>query len=166
MKEIICSVLGLDTEAIPFGLNEEEEKCIAFKLKIKKQLLRLIEKEHARKFIASPEPGVNMYAAEIILDLQKHYPDLSLECVIPFEEEAVRWSEDFRSRYFSILERSQKETLLQRHFSPDCLQKRNISMVDAADTVLFLCESENEAVAYAENSGKEIFFLNEQKEAV
>ena len=33
----------------------------------------------------------------------------------------VRWPEALRNRYFSIAERCDKETMLQRQYTPDCL---------------------------------------------
>ena len=80
--------------------------------------------------------SVDMYAAEIVLDLKQTYPYITLECAIPYERQAVRWPEALRNRYFSITERCDQETMLQRQYTPDCLRKRNQYMVDHADIVL------------------------------
>ena len=58
--------------------------------------------------------GVDMYAAEIVLELKKQDPQITLECAIPYERQAVRWPEALRNRYFSIAERCDQETMLQR----------------------------------------------------
>lgn len=41
----------------------------------------------------------------MVLDLKQAYPDagIQLVAVIPFEEQASRWSEAWRERYFRIL---------------------------------------------------------------
>ena len=83
--------------------------------------------------------GVDMYAAEIVLELKKQYPQITLECAIPYERQAVRWPEALRNRYFSIAEHCDKETMLQTHYTQDCLWKRNQYMVDHADIVLAVC---------------------------
>ena len=44
--------------------------------------------------------GVDMYAAEIVLELKKQDPQITLECAIPYERQAVRWPEALRNRYF------------------------------------------------------------------
>ena len=80
--------------------------------------------------------SVDMYAAEIVLALKEKYPQITLECAIPYERQAVRWPEALRNRYFSIAEQCDQETMLQRQYTPDCLQKRNKYMVDHADIVL------------------------------
>ena len=58
--------------------------------------------------------SVDMYAAEIVLALKEKYPQITLECAIPYERQAVRWPEALRNRYFSIAERCDQETMLQR----------------------------------------------------
>ena len=58
---------------------------------------------------------------------------------IQYERQAVRWPEALRNRYFSIAERCDKETMLQTHYTQDCLWKRNQYMVDHADIVLAVC---------------------------
>ena len=83
--------------------------------------------------------SVDMYAAEIVLALKEKYPQITLECAIPYERQAAYWSEPLRNRYFSIAERCDQETMLQRQYTPDCLRKRNQYMVDHADIVLAVC---------------------------
>ena len=48
--------------------------------------------------------SVDMYAAEIVLALKEKYPQITLECAIPYERQAAYWSESLRDRYFSIAE--------------------------------------------------------------
>ena len=56
--------------------------------------------------------GVDMYAAEIVLELKKQDPQITLECAIPYERQAVRWPEALRNRYFSIAERNAADGLV------------------------------------------------------
>ena len=56
--------------------------------------------------------SVDMYAAEIVLALKEKYPQITLECAIPYERQAVRWPEALRNRYFSIAERNAADGLV------------------------------------------------------
>ena len=49
--------------------------------------------------------GIDMYAAEIVLDLKKSYPGITLESAIPCETQPVKWSEALRERYYTIAAR-------------------------------------------------------------
>ena len=57
----------------------------------------------------------------------------------------MRWPAALRERYFSIASKCDKETMLQRQYTRDCMKKRNQYMVDCADVVL--------AVWYAKEKG-------------
>ena len=107
--------------------------------------------------------SVDMYAAEIVLALKEKYPQITLECAIPYERQAVRWPEALRNRYFSIAERCDRETMLQRQYTPDCLRKRNRYMVDHADIVLAVWNGSpsgtGQTVWYARETGKPVWIL-------
>ena len=104
--------------------------------------------------------GVDMICAEVILDLKSKYPYITLECALPCETQANRWTEKYRDRYFSIIEKSDKETLLQTHYTADCMHKRNRYMVDNSDYVIAVWNGSpsgtGKTVLYAKENNKEI----------
>ena len=91
------------------------------------------------------------------------HPQITLECAIPYERQAVRWPEALRNRYFSIAERCDQETMLQRQYTPDCLRKRNQYMVDHADIILAVWNSSpsgtGQTVWYARETGKPVWIV-------
>lgn len=105
-----------------------------------------------------------MYAAEIVLDLKARYPDLQLECAIPYEEQAMRWTNPLRERYYDIASNCDKETMLQTHYSSGCFQRRNRYMVDQADIVLAVWDGQpsgtGSTVRYAMKRGKQIYRID------
>ena len=108
--------------------------------------------------------GVDMYAAEIVLDLKSKYPHITLESAIPCETQAIKWSVASRERYYNIAAKCDKETMLQREYTPDCMDKRNRYMVDHADYILAVwngCPSgTGNTVRYAHKKGKSIIVIN------
>ena len=92
--------------------------------------------------------GVDMYAAEIVLGLKASYPGITLESAIPCESQAVKWSEALRDRYFDIASKCDKETLIQAHYSPDCMDKRNRYMVDHADVLIAVWDGSPSGIRY------------------
>ena len=60
-------------------------------------------------------------------------------------------------------ERCDKETMLQTHYTPDCLRKRNRYMVDRADIVLAVWNGSpsgtGQTVWYARETGKPVWIL-------
>ena len=99
------------------------------------QIVALIENEGVTHFITGMALGVDMYAAEIVLDLKSKYPHITLESAIPCETQAIKWSVASRERYYNIAAKCDKETMLQREYTSDCMDKRNRYMVDHADYI-------------------------------
>ena len=99
-----------------------------------------------------------------MLELKEQYPQITLECAIPYERQAVRWPAALRERYFSIASRCDKETMLQRQYTRDCLKKRNQYMVDCAEIVLAVWNGEpsgtGQTVWYARATGKPVYIVH------
>ena len=146
------------------GYPESDGRCTALKEKLRSLIIRMIEEEGVTHFISGMAQGVDMYAAEIVVELKKQYPQITLECAIPYERQAVRWPEALRNRYFSIAERCDKETMLQTHYTQDCLRNRNRYMVEHADMVLAVCNMRRhsgtrQTVWFAQNRRKPVWLV-------
>ena len=67
------------------GYPESDGRCTALKEKLRSLIIRMIEEEGVTHFISGMAQGVDMYAAEIVLELKKQHPQITLECAIPYE---------------------------------------------------------------------------------
>ena len=159
-----CAFSGHQSQSLSFGLNELDEVGIQLKEVLKNQIIQLIEEEGVSYFITDMEVGADMIAAEIVLDLKSRFPKIELECVIPFETQAAEWPEPLRDRYFSIASQCDKETMLQTHYTPDCMQRLNKYMVEHADVILAVWDGglswTGSAVANAQKQGKLVHIIN------
>ena len=79
MKKKTCCFTGHRPQSLPFGFNENDARCYALKKALREQIIHLIEKENVTHFISGMAIGIDMYAAEIVLDLKKSYPGITLE---------------------------------------------------------------------------------------
>lgn len=107
-----CAFTGHRPQHLPFGMNENDERCTDLKETLKEQIINLIETEDVTHFITGMALGVDLYAAEIVLDLKARYPNITLESAIPCETQAVKWSMAQRERYYDIAAQCDKETML------------------------------------------------------
>ena len=96
-------------------------------------LTALAEREAVTHFLTGLFPGGDLIAAEQTLALAGRRPGLTLECVLPFEAQAAHWPEPLRDRYFAAAARCARETLLQRHETPDS-RARTAAVLPAAPT--------------------------------
>ena len=85
--------------------------------------------------------------------------------MIPHEEQAARWSEAWRERYFSLLEQADDTVLISAHYTRDCFHRRNRYMVDNADKLLALYTGgitggTAYTVQHAQQKNKEVIIIN------
>ena len=80
-----CAFTGHRPQHLPFGMNENDERCVRLKEILKEEIINLIEAENVTHFITGMALGVDLYAAEIVLDLKARYPSITLESAIPCE---------------------------------------------------------------------------------
>lgn len=131
-----CCFVGHYPQSLPFGFDEGNDDCVRLKQLLKEQMIYLIEALDVSHFISGVDLGIGQYAAEIVLDLKRDYPEITLECAIPCENQAEKWTGAQRERYFSIVEYCDKETLLQRHYTEDCMKKRKEYMINQSNYMI------------------------------
>ena len=106
------------------------------------------------------------FAPKLVLELKERHPEITLECAIPCEEQAIKWTEPQRDRYFWIAEQCDKETMLQHHYDKECMQKRNKYMVDNSQIVIAVWNGKpsgtGNTVKYAQEQGKTVIVIDPQ----
>jgi len=89
-----------------------------------------------RHFICGMALGADLYFCEAALDLRSRLPGVTVEAAIPCEEQAARWSERDRNRYFALVKACDYETMVQHHYDRGCMLRRNRYMVDRASMLI------------------------------
>ena len=79
-----CAFTGYRPAKLPFGYDEECPLAQDFRKRLRETIEILILHGY-RHFISGGAQGMDIMAAETVLDLQKRYPDVTLEMAIPFE---------------------------------------------------------------------------------
>lgn len=147
-----------------FKFEEYNPYYIEFKEKFKERIKSLIEDFSVTHFISSMDIGVEQYAAEIVLEFKNIYPQISLEGVLPFEAQSENWTEFQRNIYYSLMERSDKETLLQYHYTNDCMIKSDIYMINKSKFIIIFCNGDTsrigKLISYAKSIGRVVFIID------
>ncbi len=115
------------------------EKVIGSEGKIIVELRREIEKAIAdgyKVFLTGMSRGVDLWAADIVLELRRYNKDLKLVCVIPFEGMEERWPADWKKHYDLVRGQADFVWVLSDRYSKDSYQKRNQWMVDHASRLI------------------------------
>lgn len=83
-----CCFTGRRPQKLGYG--EIGTQCDELKGRLEELIKNLIEKEIVTHFISGVALGVDTYAANIVLNLKAHYPDITLKCANPCETQAVK----------------------------------------------------------------------------
>ena len=103
------------------------------------------------------EYGVPLWAAEIIAAL-KMYNDITLNIVLPYEEQSVKWVKEFHDCYFSVHLKADEGVIANTHYHPDCYYEADQMMIEESD-LLVVCGKKGDlpdSVQYAESLEVEI----------
>ena len=134
-QAITCCFTGHRPQSLPWGTREQDSRCLELKLELAARLEGIYETGY-RHFLCGMALGCDMYFAEAVLALRDSHPDVRLEAVIPCGSQPDRWNLAQRQRYNSLLDRCDKVTVLQIHYTPDCMLRRNRYMVEHSSLLL------------------------------
>ena len=113
--------------------------------------------EGMEHFICGMAEGCDLYFCEAVLALREDHPDITLEAAVPFAGQAEHWGAAQRQRYEALLVRCDTVTVLQEHYSPGCMMKRNRYMVDRSSLLLACFDGRPggtmSTIVYAERQG-------------
>ena len=128
------SFTGHRPEKLPY-FSEDDPMCVQLKERLKNRITRLIE-DGAEEFCSGMALGVDTWAAEIVLELKEDYPQIRLTAVIPCPEQAIRWRDEDKARYQSILDRCDRSITTSPHYTRGCMHNRNRARVDMCDVLI------------------------------
>ena len=116
-------------------------------------------------FISGMAEGVNLLAAELVLDLKWDYPFISLECAIPFIGQQQRYYQNNYERYQRIIKRADKVTILSNQYFKGCLFERNKYMIDNSSILIAVFNGVKtggtfQTIALAKKKNLEIWLVN------
>lgn len=147
-----CAFSGHRPERLPWGSREDDPRCAA----LKEQLREAVRKAYfagARSFACGMARGCDFYFSECVLELQREFPDVTLEAWLPCESQADHWPEADRERYMSLLRACGRVFLSEREYTNGCMLRRNRAMLDKADMLISVYAGSGggtgQAVAYA-----------------
>ena len=157
-----CAFTGYRPAKLPFGYDEESPLALDFRKRLSETIEILILRGY-RHFISGGAQGMDIMAAETVLDLQKRYPDVTLEMAIPFEGQAGRWPESYRARWQRCVESADVVTVLSHEYTKSCLFARNRYLVTQADLLLACYDGKEggtkHTVEYAQCSGRPVCLI-------
>lgn len=162
-QKITCCFTGHRPSKLPWGDDERDPRCMALKQDLMKKAESAYLKGY-RHFICGMALGCDLYFCETVLELREKYPDIRVEAAVPCAAQADGWSAENRARYKALLDRCDWETLVQHHYDPGCMLRRNRYMVDHSALIIAVYNGTpggtQNTLAYAMRAGLETEILD------
>lgn len=158
-----CCFIGGCSQNKLFLFEEQTPYYKDIKSKIEKKVVYLIEKLFVTNFISGMDIGFEQCAAETVLGKKEEYSQITLEGVLPYETHSINWTGAQRNRYYSIMEKSDREVLLQYHYTDDCMRRRNQYMINKSKYIIFFQESTSNIdnlILYAKSKGRVVIVID------
>ena len=118
-------------------------------------------------FISGMARGIDMWAAEIVIEERKKNENIKLICASPYEGFEKSWSFIEKHRYKTILKRADYIKYVCEHYSRQCFQIRNVWMVDHSARVIAAYNGESggtrNTIRYAKDKKVEVYNVLELK---
>ncbi len=150
-----CIIGGCSVKKI---VVQEDASCYELiKSRTKNNIIDLVENSHVSHFLGGMNIGFEQYAAEAVIELKEKYPQLTLEGILPYENHSINWTGGQRNKYYSIMNKIDREVLLQYHYTDDCMKKRNQYMINKSKYIIFFGEGTScldNLIEYARTKGR------------
>ena len=164
MNRIVCAFTGHRPKSFPWKYDETAPDCVRLKEVLAVQI-KLLADRGVTDWLSGMALGVDLWAAEMVLDLKKKNPALRLHCILPCEGQEAKWPAAEQERYRSILRRADKVVYVSHAYHSNCMLERNRCMVDQASVLLAVyngtCRSgTGMTVRYAKQLGREVIVID------
>jgi len=149
---------------LPWKQDERDPRCVRLKEALNAQIVRLAQ-EGTTDFLSGMAEGVDVWTAQIVLNLRMRNPAIRLHCILPCKGQADKWKAPSRELYFSILEQADSIVYVQREYCKDCMLERDRFLVAHAQCLLAVYNGERRGgtaatIHYARKAGREIWILD------
>lgn len=164
MAEVTCAFTGHRPKSFPWGYNESAPGCVLLKEVLTAQISALAE-QGVTDWLSGMAQGVDLWCAQIVLDMRKKNPALKLHAILPCEGQESKWSAAAQALYRSILEQADEVVYVNREYSANCMLERNRYMVDRASILLAVYNGAYRSgtgmtMRYAQKLGREIIVID------
>lgn len=159
-----CCFTGHRPQNLPWGFNENDERCVNMKQKLKDTIIRAIKRGY-KIFISGMALGFDTICAETVLELKKEYPDIKLIGALPCKTQDKLWKDKDRKRYKSLIKKLDGiRCIYDEYVGAECMLERNRYMVNNSSLMIALFDGKSggtkKTIEYAKKMGLEIIILS------
>ena len=164
MIKTACAFTGHRPKSLSWGYDESAPGCVLLKEVLAAQISALAE-QGVTDFLSGMAQGVDLWCAQIVLDLKKKNPALKLHAILPCEGQESKWTVSAQELYHSVLAQANEVIYVGQEYSRNCMLKRNRYLVDHSSILLAVYNGTYQSgtgmtVRYAQRLKREIIIID------
>lgn len=155
---------GQRPKSLPWGANEKDACCLAFKEDMKNRIEMAIKKGWTH-FITGLALGIDTICAEIVIELRDKYPYITLEGAIPCPTQDSNWAYKDQKRYRKLKKKCNYTTTLSNYYTDDCMLRRNDYIIEKSAMIIAVSNGDLRGgtaytIRHAKQAGREVQIIN------
>ena len=148
---------GHRPEKLPGKGIDSREETIFIKKLLKTKIERYISEGYTR-FLSGTARGIDLWAAQIVLEIKKSNSEIELICVKPVQNQGRNFPDKDRKLYDYIVSRADNVICTSEEYSKDCYSVRNKYMVDSSSLLIAFVKNyrsgTGQTINYEKKTGK------------
>ena len=133
---MICAFTGHRPESLPRGRNEDDARCAALKTLLRRTVREVYDRGF-HTFLCGMARGCDQYFAEAVLAARADGAQNARLCaLVPCPSQPDGWDAASRTRYWALLAACDQVEVLEDHYSPGCMLRRNHEMLRRAQLLI------------------------------
>ena len=133
---MICAFTGHRPERLPWGQNEDDARCAALKTLLRRTVREVYDRGF-HTFLCGMARGCDQYFAEAVLAARADGAQNARLCArVPCPSQPDGWDAASRTRYWALLAACDRVEVLEDHYSPGCMLRRNHEMLRRAQLLI------------------------------
>ncbi|MBM7584296.1 putative phage-like protein YoqJ [Bacillus pakistanensis] len=128
------------------GLFKQDDPAIGYIKKALEKELASFADEGLEWVVISGQLGVELWAAEVVIDMQLDYPNIKLAVLTPFLNQEENWNENNKELYEMILTQAEFVDSISKepYNNPQQFRNKNQLLLHKSDALLILYDEERE----------------------
>lgn len=146
LSKNICCFSGHRPKSLPWGFDEQDDRCVKMKGKLKEEIIKAIKSGYDT-FLCGMALGFDMIVAEMILDLKENdaFKHIKLIGALPCKNQERLWKESEKIRYHNLLAKLDGiRCIYDNYVGAKCMLERNKFMVNNSSLLIALFNGTSE----------------------
>jgi len=133
-----CCFTGHRSQKLPWKFNENDERCIIMKKKLREEIEKAILCGY-NTFYSGMALGFDLICVEILIEMKEKYNDIKIIGAIPCKNQDALWPKEQQERYIACLSKLDSiRCIFDEYNGRECMIERNRYMVDNSSLMIAL----------------------------